>query len=170
MLWPNKNFFRCSHCSSAIFNFIIFVHISLGNFHFNWCLIFTKCCFLALKKFQMVKCCSDSSHSVKIFPNQQNFPFSPTGGKIPPPLNTIWKILKHAWNYKISTLQEKKELLKKLTASFWGSFLGTPTSQGYEDGCRWRPTFSINLKYMIYSLTLSWYMNEFLWKREIQIQ
>ena len=127
MLWPNKNFiFRCSHCSSAIFNFILFVHISHGNFHFNWCLIFTKCCFLALKKVQMVKCSSDSSHSIKIFPTQQNFPFLPTGGKIPPPLNTIWKILKHAWNYKISTLQEKKELLKKLTASCWGSFLGHP--------------------------------------------
>ena len=37
------------------FNFVLFVHIGHANFDFNWCSIFTECCFWFWKRFKWSK-------------------------------------------------------------------------------------------------------------------
>ena len=40
---------------SICFNFILFWHTGHANFDFNWCSVFTECCFLVLKKVRIAK-------------------------------------------------------------------------------------------------------------------
>ena len=69
----NKNvIFSCSHCSCTIFLLIslLFWNTDHANFDFNWCSVFTKCCFWLWKIFE-------SSKSLVLR-------FSPPGKKNPP--------------------------------------------------------------------------------------
>ena len=68
--------FSCSHCSCTIFNVIFFIHKGHTNFHFNWCLIFTKSCFWLWKRFDWWK-------SLLLW-------FPPPGKKIPQENFHIW--------------------------------------------------------------------------------
>ena len=67
------------------FSFILFWHTGHINFDFNWCLVFTECCFQLWKSFESPK---------------SLLRFLPSGNKISPPSSTPYHYLENSVHWE----------------------------------------------------------------------